>query len=46
MSVRHLTIKDMAQWYQHTDRQMFLGGVLDETNSDAMSVGFGRESNE
>lgn len=50
MSVKHFTIKDVATWYQHTDRQMFLGGVLDETNSDAMSVGFGRyqkgESNE
>ncbi|MGH8488632.1 MAG: cupin [Gammaproteobacteria bacterium] len=50
MSVRHFTIKHVATWYQHTDRQMFLGGVLDETNSDAMSVGFGRyqkgESNE
>lgn len=42
MGVRHFTIEDIATWYQHTDRQIFLGGVLDETNSDTMSVGFGR----
>ncbi|MGH8627953.1 MAG: cupin [Gammaproteobacteria bacterium] len=50
MTVRHFTIQDVKEWYQHTDRQMFLGGVLDATNSDAMSVGFARyrkgESNE
>jgi len=50
MSVRHFTIKDVAQWYQHTDRQIFLADVLDSSNSEAMSVWFGRygagESNE
>ncbi|MGQ0569199.1 MAG: hypothetical protein ACT4P5_06655 [Armatimonadota bacterium] len=50
MSVKHCTIKDVASWYQHTHPQIFLGGVLDEKNSDAMSVGFCRydkgESNE
>lgn len=50
MSVRHFTIDDVAVWSQHTDRPMFLGNVLDETNSEAMTVGFGRykkgESNE
>ncbi|MGH8771773.1 MAG: hypothetical protein ACREV2_11435 [Burkholderiales bacterium] len=42
MSVRHFTINDVAKWYQRGDRQIFLGDVLDEKNSDAMSVGFCR----
>ena len=50
MGVKHFTIKDPAKWYQHTDRKIFLGAVLDKTNSDSMSVGFARygkgESNE
>lgn len=50
MSVKHFTIKDVAEWYQRGDRQIFLGDVLDEKNSDTMSVGFCRyqkgESNE
>lgn len=44
MSVRHFTIKDPPTWYQHTDRQIFLGDVLDSSNSDTMSVGFARYS--
>ncbi len=44
MSVKHFTIKDPKTWYQHTDRQIFLGDVLDEKNSAAMSVGFARYS--
>jgi len=50
MSVKHFTTKDVETWYQHTDRQMFLGDVLDASNSDHLTVGFGRykkgESNE
>ncbi|MGH8488635.1 MAG: hypothetical protein ACREXS_07195 [Gammaproteobacteria bacterium] len=42
MSVKHFTIKDVATWYQRSGRQIFLGDVLDEKNSDAMSVGFCR----
>jgi ethanolamine utilization protein EutQ len=42
MTIRHFTAKNPAQWYQHTDRQIFLGDVLDPSNSDAMSVGFAR----
>jgi ethanolamine utilization protein EutQ len=44
MSVQHFTIKDPTTWYQHTDRQIFLGDVLDSSNSDTMSVGFARYS--
>jgi ethanolamine utilization protein EutQ len=40
MTIRHFTAKDPAQWYQHTDRQIFLGDVLDPSNSGAMSAGF------
>lgn len=42
MSVRHFTTKEVATWLQHTDRPMFLGAVLDGTNSDALGVGFAR----
>jgi|SRR5687768_9210600 ethanolamine utilization protein EutQ len=41
MSVRHFTSKD-AKFYQYTDRQIFVGDVLDASNSDTMSVGFYR----
>jgi ethanolamine utilization protein EutQ len=41
MSVRHFTSKD-AKFYQYTDRQIFVGDVLDSSNSDTMSVGFYR----
>lgn len=50
MSVKRFKIDDVKAWYQHTDRQIFLADVLDEKNSDFMSVWFGRygagESNE
>ncbi len=50
MSVRHFTIKDPAMWHQPGDKQIFIGDVLDSSNSDTMSVGFRRyqkgESNE
>ena len=39
MSVRHFTTKD-AKFYQYTDRQIFVGDVLDASNSETMSVGF------
>jgi ethanolamine utilization protein EutQ len=41
MSVRHFTSKD-AKFYQYKDRQIFVGDVLDSSNSDTMSVGFYR----
>ncbi|MBA3712681.1 MAG: cupin [Pyrinomonadaceae bacterium] len=40
MSVRHFTIKDPAMWHQPGDKQIFIGDVLDSSNSDTMSVGF------
>lgn len=39
MSVRHFTTKD-AKFYQYADRQIFVGDVLDPSNSETMSVGF------
>jgi ethanolamine utilization protein EutQ len=41
MSVRHFTSKD-AKFYQYSDLQIFVGDVLDSSNSDTMSVGFYR----
>jgi ethanolamine utilization protein EutQ len=41
MSVRHFTSRD-ARYYQYADREIFVGDVLDASNSDAMSVGFYR----
>ena len=41
MSVRHFTSKD-AKFYQYADREIFVGDVLDSSNSDTMSVGFYR----
>ena len=41
MSVRHFTAQD-ADWYQYGDRQIFVGDVLDSSNSEAISVGFYR----
>ena len=38
MSVKHLTSIDAKAWYQHTDRQIFLGDVLDASNSDTMRL--------
>ncbi|HEX6995493.1 MAG TPA: cupin [Gammaproteobacteria bacterium] len=41
MSVRHFTSKD-AKLYQYADRPIFVGDVLDSSNSETMSVGFYR----
>lgn len=41
MTVRHFTSND-AKFYQYSDRQIFVGDVLDSSNSDTMSVGFYR----
>lgn len=41
MSVKHFTIND-AKFYQYADREIFVGDVLDSSNSDTMSVGFYR----
>ena len=41
MSVRHFAAKD-ADWYQYRDRQIFVGDVIDSSNSETMSVGFYR----
>jgi ethanolamine utilization protein EutQ len=41
MSVRHFT-SNYAKFYQYADRQIFVGDVLDSSNSDTMSVGFYR----
>jgi ethanolamine utilization protein EutQ (cupin superfamily) len=50
MSIEHFRIEDVAQWYQHTDRQIFLADVVNSSSGDTMSVWFGRygpgESNE
>lgn len=42
MSVRRFTSEDPTTWYQWEERQVFVADVLDETNSDTMSVGFAR----
>ncbi|MBC7933049.1 MAG: cupin [Rubrivivax sp.] len=42
MSVKHFKIDDVTDWVQHTDRQIFLADVLDSSNSENMSVWFGR----
>ena len=41
MTVRHFT-SDEANWYQYRDREIFVGDVLDSSNSETMSVGFYR----
>lgn len=41
MSVRQFRAED-AKFYQYTDRQIFVGDVLDASNSDSLSVGFYR----
>jgi ethanolamine utilization protein EutQ len=43
MSVRHFTNKD-ASYFQYSDREIFVGDVLDSSNSDSMSVGFYRNA--
>ena len=44
MGVRHFTSDD-AKYYQYADRQIFVGDVLDASNSDTMSVGYYRNRN-
>ena len=44
MSVRLFTT-DNAEWYQYRDREIFVGDVLNSSNSEAMSVGFYRNKN-
>lgn len=44
MSVRLFTA-DNAEWYQYRDREIFVGDVLNSSNSEAMSVGFYRNKN-
>lgn len=41
MSVTHLTAED-ATFFQYEDKEIFLGDVLDEANSESMSVGYYR----
>ncbi len=41
MSVRHFTSAD-ADFFRYADRDIFVGDVLDASNSDSMSVGFYR----
>ena len=41
MSVIHFTSED-AKFFQYLDREIFVGDVLDSSNSAAMSVGFYR----
>jgi ethanolamine utilization protein EutQ (cupin superfamily) len=40
MSVRHFTAKD-AEWFQYRDRQIFVGDVVDSSNSQT-NIGFYR----
>ena len=44
MSVRRFSAHDAA-WYQYRDREIYVGDVLDSTNSESMSVGFYRNRN-
>ncbi len=48
--IRLFTPEDVQTWIQSEQRQIFLGDVVDATNSDTMGVGFARyapgESNE
>jgi ethanolamine utilization protein EutQ len=41
MTVRHFTSDD-AKFYRYADREIFVGDVLDSSNSGSMSVGFYR----
>jgi ethanolamine utilization protein EutQ len=41
MSVRHFAARN-ADWYQFKDKRIFVGDVLDASNSETMSVGFYR----
>jgi ethanolamine utilization protein EutQ len=48
--ISHFTPDDVDTWFRSGDRKIFLGDVLDPSNSESMSVGFARyapgESNE
>jgi ethanolamine utilization protein EutQ len=39
MTVRHFTSKD-AKFFQYRDKDIFVGDVLDSSNSESMSVGY------
>jgi ethanolamine utilization protein EutQ len=43
MTVRHFTSND-AKFYRYADREIFVGDVLDSSNSDTLSVGFYRNA--
>jgi ethanolamine utilization protein EutQ len=43
MTVRHLTSKD-AKFFQYLDKTIFVGDVLDASNSPCMSVGYYRNA--
>lgn len=40
MPAKHFSHRQVGQWYQAKGRPIFLGDVLDASNSDSMSVGF------
>jgi ethanolamine utilization protein EutQ (cupin superfamily) len=42
MSVQHLTIDDTRTWFQASDRQVYIGDVLDLATSAATRVRFAR----
>lgn len=42
MSATHLTHAQVGQWYQSEGQQLFLGDVLDASNSKHMGAGFAR----
>ena len=42
MSVQHLTIEDTRTWFQASDRQVFIGDVLDLATSPMTRVRFAR----
>lgn len=44
MSVKHFTSKD-GKYFKRDGLELYLGDVIDPSNSNAMSVGFGRYMN-
>lgn len=42
MNVLHLTIEGAKDWYQHTDRRIYLADVVDARMGSPMSAGFAR----
>jgi ethanolamine utilization protein EutQ len=40
MDIQHFTTAQVETWYQPGDSPIYLGDVVDATNSDSMSVGF------